>query len=109
MRKDISKKTLIGRQIVQLALPDHLSLPTKFSKSEDVPPISCNISSSLDCPEALISPRRGAPPFAIVHVPEAAVHKDNPLELGQNNIGRAREIRPVKTKAKPHSVEHGTD
>lgn len=94
-------------QFAQIAFPDCQNAPSQIRQIDFMPPIAFPRPLELRTPVRQVRFRQaGDGTFGIrVPVPETSVHKNNGFVPRQNEIGRTRQIPPMK----PESIAHPMD
>lgn len=96
-------------KIFQFTFPDDQHFPTQIEQALKMLAITHHVPIELFVPVFGIAAGARRVLASRMLVPETAVHKYNFTMSGQDNIGFARQILDVQTKAIPHAVDQRTD
>jgi hypothetical protein len=89
-----------------VAFPDFKNLPAIAAERLPIAFVTLHIPAALFSPEADVGGRNRLAVFAAMHVPEAAVNKENRSGRGKDKIRLSRQIRPMQPVAKSEAVEY---
>jgi len=88
------------------AFPYDQNPPAKASEFSDISAVTISVAAALVVPEFSVCSRFDSAITAIMHVPEAAVNKNDLFMSCKNKIGFSWQIFSVETKPVAHAVEH---
>ena len=90
--------------VFEFTFPDDENFPACSLQCRFVSPITVYIALKLRFPKLDIALGRVTKPAIFVPMPEAAVNENCRLPLWQNNVGFARKLLGVESKAKSLTV-----
>jgi len=91
------------------ALPHNQYLPAELPQFPHMLPPALDISAAFCFPVVRVRLRGHTATSAPVHMPEAAMHKNDFPVSGKDYVWYAREIPAVQTKSVPHRMHHAPD